>query len=172
MSIYYNSILNEYSFSKASLTLSILNVTSVEDTEKGEIYNIKWNGDTVASIEKEEIDYNQSYAFGHDETSSDENTTSIPNSYSGTYDAKLKYGSGSVLICISEDAMDRYMTALNEGYQGTIDEMISSGEIAYTERNTKCNIVEKKFTRCKVKLLDGSYAGNTVWTINEALQKE
>lgn len=64
------------------------------------------------------------------------------------------------------------MTALNNGYQGTIDEMTANGEIAFTEKNTKCNIVDKKITKAKVKLLDGSYAGNTVWVIIESLQEE
>lgn len=112
--------------------------------------------------EKIEESYGKNY-----NASSDDN-----NEYIGSYDATLEYGSGSVLICVSEDAMDRYMTAINKGYQGTLDEMFSNGEIAYTEKNTKCNIIEKKLTRCQVKLLDGSYAGNTVWTIIEALQEK
>lgn len=65
------------------------------------------------------------------------------SSYTGSYDATLEYGSGSVLVCISEDAMSRYMT-LNNDNQGTIDEMQSSGEIGFTAKGTKCNIVKRK----------------------------
>lgn len=94
------------------------------------------------------------------------------SSYSGSYDAKLSYGGDSVLICATEDAMDRYMTALSKSDRDTINEMIMDGEIAFAENNTKCNIVQKKLTRAKVTLLDGVYEGNTVWVIIEALQEK
>lgn len=104
-----------------------------------------------------------------DNNSSDENT--IP-SYSGTYDAELKFsGTDGVLICVSEDAMDRFMTAANNQNEGSLYELLLNGEVAYTEQGTKCNIVDRKFTRCQVKLLDGSYAGSTVWVVIEALQE-
>lgn len=119
------------------------------------------------------INNSQLYIYESAHASEDDSSSgSSLISYTGSYDAKLAYGSGSVLICISEDAMDRYMTAINKGYQGTIDEMTANGEIAYTEKNTKCNIVDKKMTKAKVELLDGSYAGNTVWVIIESLQEE
>lgn len=107
------------------------------------------------------------------EASNDSNqSTKTSSTYSGSYDAVLREGSGSIPVFASEDAMDRYMTAVLKDYQGTIDEMNSSGEVAYIEQNTKCNIVEEKITRTKVKLLDGIYAGNTVWVVNEVLQKK
>lgn len=89
-----------------------------------------------------------------------------------SYDAILKYGSGDVLICVSEDAMSRYMTALNKGDEGTIEEMQSNGEIGFTAEGTKCNIVERKATKYKVNLLDGAYAGNTVWVIIESVNEK
>jgi hypothetical protein len=88
------------------------------------------------------------------EARNDYSNNNSSSEYISSYDAKLPYGSDSVLICSSEDAMDRYMTALNNGNQGTIDEMITNGEIVFTEKNTKCNIVDKKITKAKVKLLD------------------
>lgn len=94
------------------------------------------------------------------------------SSYSGSYDATLSYGGDSVLICASEDAMDRYMTALSKSDRDTINSMIMNGEIAFAENNTKCNIVQKKLSRAKVTLLDGVYEGNTVWVIIEALQEK
>lgn len=104
------------------------------------------------------------------EYSSSNPTTS---GYSGSYDATLNYsGSSGVLVFISEDVMERYMTALANGCQGTIDELFSSGQIGYTEKDTKCNIVKKKSTKAQVKLLDGSFAGSTVWVIIESLHEK
>ena len=36
----------------------------------------------------------------------------------------------------------------------------------------KCNIVKKKSTKAQVKLLDGSFAGSTVWVIIESLHEK
>lgn len=98
--------------------------------------------------------------------------SSSSSEYTGKYDATLKYGSGKVLVCISEDAMDRYFTALNKGYEGTIDELESTGQIGWTAKGTKCNIIDFGISRCQVKLLDGIYAGNTVWVITESVEKK
>ena len=101
------------------------------------------------------------------------NSYTSPSSSSAIdYDATLEYSSGDVLICSSEDAMDRYMTALLKDNQGTITEMIWNSEIAYTARGTKCNIIKEKLTKAQVKLLDGDYAGNTVWVVIEAVKKK
>ena len=149
---------------------------SVRGVEDAFVYGFTSNGDTYeifassSHIYKNGEDLYNDYYNSESYKNASENV--IPNSYSGTYDAKLKYGTGSVLICVSEDAMERYMSALNNGYQGTIDEMIANGEVAYTEKNTKCNIVEKKFAKAQVKLREGSYAGNTVWVVIESIQEE
>lgn len=164
---YYQDPSYTYTNENGTVVLKITNGVSDEihvKTSSGRDYSL----DFYVDYDKVEIDGEWIY---HKEARNDY-SSSNSSSYTGTYDAKLNYGSGSVLICISEDAMERYMTALNNGYQGTIDEMIASGEIAYTEKNTKCNIVEKKFSKAKVKLLDGSYAGNTVWVIIESLQED
>lgn len=164
---YYQDTRYVYSNNKGKVILVITNGVSDEfhvKTSSGKDYEFSY----YVNYDEIEIDGEIVYM----EKVRDEEYASTPNSYSGTYDAKLSYGSGSVLICSSEDAMDRYMTALNNGYQGTIDEMTANGEIAFTEKNTKCNIVDKKITKAKVKLLDGSYAGNTVWVIIESLQEE
>lgn len=167
--IYYNSSFNEYSFSKGSL--DILYVNNIQDADKFEEYNIQWNGNSVASIEKEEKNYSQSYDIP--QSSNEENISSISNAYTGAYDATLKYsGTDGVLICTSEDAMERFMTAVNNGNEGTLQELFLNGQCAYTEQGTKCNIVDRKITKCQVKLLDGTYAGNTVWVVIEALQEK
>lgn len=137
--------------------------------------NYKSGDDTWRIFESgRSIDKNGEDVYNDYENSSihkEAGSNNIPNNYTGTHDATLKMtGEDSVLICISEDAMDRCMTALNNGYEGTIDEMISNKEIGFTERNTKCNIIDKQLTKAQVKLLDGSYAGNTVWVVIESLQ--
>lgn len=99
-------------------------------------------------------------------SSQNSNTPSI------AYDATLEYGSGDVLICSSEDAMERYMTALVKDNQGTISEMIMNGEVGYTAKGTKCNIVKRGFSKAQVKILDGAYAGNTVWVVIEAVKEK
>ena len=104
--------------------------------------------------------------------SKNSSTSVSGNTSTTTYDATLEYGSGDVLICSSEDAMDRYMTALAKDNQGTISEMIMNGEIGYTAKGTKCNIVKRAFTRAQVKILDGIYAGSTVWVVIESVKEK
>lgn len=87
------------------------------------------------------------------------------------YDATLEYGEGMVLVFVSEDAMERYMTALNNGRQGTQYEMFLNGEVGYTLKGTKCNIVSTRMTRAQVKLLEGAYSGSTVWVIIESIHE-
>ena len=87
------------------------------------------------------------------------------------YDAYWSYGSGSIPFWFSEDALERYISASVKNEQGTIDEMTASGEIGFTAKGTKCNIVKSGYTKVQVKLLDGTYAGSTVWVLAEAVQK-
>lgn len=135
------------------------------------------NGDRNSESEKAPSNYSQKDSSSNNtaNTYSEKSTSSYntTSGYSGSYDAELKYSdSSSVVIFISEDAMERFMTALSNNNQGTIDELISEGQVAYTERGTKCNIVKKKFTKAQVKLLDGAYAGTTVWVVIEAVQEK
>ena len=110
---------------------------------------------------------------GNYEENQNSSSSQSVNEYSGSYDAQLRYDktSSGVLVFLSEDVMKRYMTAIDKNYQGTIDELFADGQVAYTHQGTKCNIIEKKLTKAKVKLLDGQYAGNTVWVIIEALRE-
>ena len=87
------------------------------------------------------------------------------------YDATLEYGDGMVLVFASEEAMERYMTALNKGHQGTLYELFLNGEVSYTAKGTKCNIINSRLTRAQVKLLEGSHSGSTVWVIIEAIHE-
>ena len=89
-----------------------------------------------------------------------------------SYDAVLEYGDGKVLVFSSEDALSRYITALTKSRQGTMDEMFLSGEVSYTAKGTKCNIISTGISRAKVKLLDGPLAGNVVWVIIESVHEK
>ena len=133
---------------------------AIEYLEKAAKYDYKDSKELIAQIN--EPDSDTTYA-----------PVSSVSSYTGAYDAVLKYsGTSGVLICISEDAMERFMTAVNNDNEGTLQELFLEGQCAYTEQGTKCNIVDKKFTKAQVKLLDGSYAGNTVWVVIESLHEE
>lgn len=147
------------------------------NTSSGRLYQLT-NG--YDDMDKIEIDDEWVYYKKHGDysTTSKNNTSSSSSSnknsgYTGSYDATLKYeGTKGVLVCISEDAMDRFMTALARENEGTIEELFLTGQCGYTEQGTKCNIVERKFSKAKVKLLDGSYAGNTVWVVIESVQEK
>lgn len=154
-----------YHYEEGDVDISLLTRKN-EITINGASHKYEYDADSIFPLRCDgESIYHQS--------SSSNDSGSNDSGYTGAYDAKLKYsGTDGVLICISEDAMERFMTALNNGNDGTIEEMFSSGQCAYTEQGTKCNIVEKKLTKAQVKLLDGAYAGNTVWVVIEALQEE
>lgn len=145
------------------------------DNEENEYINCTSyldDGFTCAEYNDDYIAFDTGYTRS-DSYSSSGSSSKNNSSYSGAYDATLKYsGTSGVLICATEDAMERFMTAVNNGNEGTLEELFLNGQCAYTEQGTKCNIVDKKFTKCKVKLLDGSYAGNTVWVVIEALQEK
>ncbi len=96
----------------------------------------------------------------------------INNEYTGSYDATLEYGSENVLICFSVDTMSRFFKAINNKNQGTVDEMLINGEIGFTTKGTKCNIIETGISRYKVLILDGPYKGNEVWVISESVNKK
>ena len=98
------------------------------------------------------------------------NETARENTIS--YDATLRYGTGSVVVFSSKDAMDRFMSAMANENQGTIDEMLASGEVGYISAGTKCNILEEHLTWGRVKILEGAYLGSSVYVVSEAIQKK
>ena len=106
------------------------------------------------------------------ESSSSSGNNSFQNDTSISYDATLQYGSGAVVVFSSRDSMDRFTSAMLSDNQGTIDEMIASGEVGYVDKGTKCNIVEQHVTWGEVKILEGAYSGRTVCVASEAIQKK
>ncbi len=154
-------------------------------SESGKVnIEMSYNDNNFLILDNNNVEYKYSKTSSFDELiiadetkymNFEENSQSSSplSSYTGSYDAKLEYeGTEGVLICVSEDAMDRFMTAVNNQNEGSLYELLLNGEVAYTEQGTKCNIVDRKFTRCQVKLLEGAYAGSTVWVVIEALQEK
>lgn len=170
-SVYYENPRYTYSNNKGTVFLKITNGTSDKfyvKTSSGRKYEFSYY------VNYDEIEVDGELVYMEKARDDDYSSgSSIPNSYTGAYDAKLKYsGTDGVLICASEEVMEKFMTAVNNNNEGTLEELFLNGQCAYTEQGTKCNIVDKKLTKCQVKLLDGSYAGSTVWVIIEALQEE
>lgn len=124
------------------------------------------------SSSSDDIDSSSSYSSNNYSSHRSNTYSSSSDSTVTSYDAKLEYGSGSVLVAISKDAMDRYMAALVRDNQGTIDELENEGQIGWTPKGTKCNIVDRGITKCQVKLLDGLYAGNTVYVLIESVNEK
>lgn len=169
-SAYYENPKYEYTNNKGTVILKISNGVSDEftvTTKAGREYNFSYY------VNYDNIEVDGDLVYIEKARNDNYSTSSSTNSYSGSYDAKLKYsGTEGVLICTSENAMERFMSAVNNGNEGTLQELFANGQCAYTEQGTKCNIIDKKITKCKVKLLDGSYAGNTVWVVIEAVQEK
>ncbi len=114
-------------------------------------YDLEWDGDILASIKQHEVN-------------------STDNSYTSSYDATLEYGSGGVLVAMTEFSIDRYLSAVNNGDQCTMEKMESNGEISWTAKGTKCNIVDRGIATCDVKLLDGIFAGYTLCVLTESVR--
>lgn len=88
------------------------------------------------------------------------------------FDAILNYDNGSSIIAVSEDALDRYIQALVDKNEGTIAEMRNSFKISFVPKGIKVNIIEKKATVAKVKILDGIFAGNEAWILIESVDEK
>ena len=74
-------------------------------------------------VDYDELKIEGEYAFMESDGSYEE--TAQASSYSGAYDAKLKYkGTKGVLICVSEDAMEKFMTSVNNDNQEKLDELL------------------------------------------------
>lgn len=86
------------------------------------------------------------------------------------YDATLSYGAESVVIANSKDDLDDYISYLAKEDKNSISSMILNGQIAYVDNGTKVNILERKLSVAKVKILEGVYKDVEGWTIIEAAQ--
>lgn len=87
-------------------------------------------------------------------------------------DATLDYEGGKALIAVSEDVMDRFFEALTNENEGTIEELYNGFKVAQVNPGTPVNIIEKKLTRAKVKILDGIYKDSEVWVLIESVKEK
>ena len=88
------------------------------------------------------------------------------------YDATLSYGTGDVIVANSVDNLDSYLSYLSKDDKDSIWAQLLNGDVAYVESGTKVNIIQNKFATTKVRILEGTYKGNEVWTICEAVHKK
>ena len=88
------------------------------------------------------------------------------------YDATLSYGTGDVIVASSVDNLDSYLSYLSKDDKDSIWAQLLNGDVAYVESGTKVNIIQNKFATTKVRILEGTYKGNEVWTICEAVHKK
>lgn len=106
-------------------------------------------------------------AVGHDRKVSNEQTSANIE-----YNAFLEYGSDSVVIADSKEALSEFLTNVANDNESAITDMVSNGLIAYVEKGTKINIIEKKLSTAKIKILEGLYEGVDCWTIIEAVHEK
>lgn len=106
-------------------------------------------------------------AVGHDRKVSNEQTSANIE-----YNAFLEYGSDSVVIAGSKEALSEFLTNVAKDNESAITDMVSNGLIAYVENGTKINIIEKKLSTAKIKILEGLYEGVDCWTIIEAVHEK
>lgn len=85
------------------------------------------------------------------------------------YDATLEYNNGTSIIAIDEKALDEYMKAISDKNEKKMNEMVNNLQIGKVPINTHVNIIEKKISKAKVKILDGIYNGNEAWVLIESL---
>ena len=88
------------------------------------------------------------------------------------YDATLSYGTGDVIVASSVDNLDSYLSYLSKDDKDSIWVQLLNGDVAYVESGTKVNIIQNKIATTKVRILEGTYKGNEVWTICEAVHKK
>ena len=101
----------------------------------------------------------------------EENAKPYPNKDNvEVYDAILNFKNGSSLIAIDEETLDRFMDALVRENKGTINELYGNNKVAEVPKGIKVNIIERKLTRAKVKILEGIYKDNEVWVLIESIQ--
>lgn len=158
--------------------LSLVGCSSNDDSVSKSSYDDSYtvndssDSDSSSSSSSDDADSSSSYSSNSDSSYSSDTYSSSSDDTVTSYDATLEYGSGSVLVAVSKDAMDRYMSALANDNQGTIDELENEGQIGWTSKGTKCNIVDRGIGTYQVKLLDGLYAGNTVYVISESVNEK
>jgi hypothetical protein len=88
------------------------------------------------------------------------------------YDAILNYEGGSSLIASSESSLKKYIDALVDGKEETLQELKDSFQVSSVPKGIKVNIIEKKMTVAHVEILDGIFEGNNAWVLIESLKEK
>lgn len=88
------------------------------------------------------------------------------------YDATLEYNNGTSIIAVDEKALDDYLVAISNKNEKKINYMIDNLQIGKVPIDTHVNIIEKKLSKAKVKILDGIYKDNEAWVLIESLKEK
>ncbi len=89
------------------------------------------------------------------------------------YDAILKATDyNRVIVATSYDVLERYIQAGLNGHSGTIKELEDNLQVLWVVNGHKCNIIEKKDSLCKVKILTGNMKDKIVWTTLENVKSK
>ena len=77
-----------------------------------------------------------------------------------------------MIVASSIDNLDSYLSYLSKDDKDSIWAQLLNGEVAYVDSGTKVNILQNKIATTKVRILEGTYKGNEVWTVSEAVHKK
>jgi len=85
------------------------------------------------------------------------------------YDATLEYDGKTVVIANTKKDLDKFLIYLSKGDNDSIQKMQENFLIAFVEKGTKVEVIEKKVGVTNIKILNGIYKGVNCWTIREAV---
>ncbi|MEI3289466.1 MAG: hypothetical protein V8R56_06365 [Eubacterium sp.] len=90
--------------------------------------------------------------------------------YVGQYDAVLSNSGYGVVVAVTKEAMDEYISALSKNNKDTIQSLYSLGYIAKIPEGTKVDVIEAGISVSEVRILEGIYKGYNFYSINECIE--
>lgn len=90
--------------------------------------------------------------------------------YVGQYDAVLSNSGYGVVVAVTKEAMDEYISALSKNNKDTIQSLYSLGYIAKISEGTKVDVIETGISMSEVRILEGIYKGYNFYSINECIE--
>lgn len=79
---------------------------------------------------------------------------------------------GSTAIAINREAFDRFVTLAVADDDMGIAAMRLAGQIWLVPSGTECKIIKTGFTACEVRLMDGTYAGQSGFVAREFIKRK
>ena len=75
-----------------------------------------------------------------------------------------------VVVAVTKEAMDEYISALSKNNKDTIQSLYSLGYIAKIPEGTKVDVIEAGISVSEVRILEGIYKGYNFYSINECIE--